>query len=336
MYTEIWRCCFCHSCKEGVFSLFSMRGFSLSAITRFHSGCVIVTTEIGIFGTESADMMKTYLSCLAVMALLLLMTPDLGHSVTLTWTKIDGLLRSISIGEGGMWGVNKADMVFYRKGTYHKPNSMGTGWLNIHGLKMAHVSVGKDVVWGVARNGDVYYRTGIAPSKQEGERWVKVDGSLKHVSVSDKGHVWGVSFNGTIYSRAGVNSCSPAGLAWIRIPGSLKQISVGGSGVWGVNANDIIFYRDGTYGDPHYNGTSWRQLEGGLKYVSSGQDVVVGVNAKNQMYIRQGTSHGKPEGLTWVMVPGQTLTVVDVHHHFYWGVDSADRIYHGTETKCPA
>ena len=35
-----------------------------------------------------------------------------------TWEHIDGLLKVVSCGTAGVWGVNSADQIWYRKGTY--------------------------------------------------------------------------------------------------------------------------------------------------------------------------------------------------------------------------
>ena len=95
-----------------------------------------------------------------------------------------------------------------------------------------------------------------------GTGWKKVDGRLKHVSVSNKGHVWGVSAVDNIFIREGTNNSNPGGTNWKQIPGKLKQISVGKSGVWGVNAQNHIYYRTGTYGDSGSEGSGWQQVSG--------------------------------------------------------------------------
>ena len=70
------------------------------------------------------------------------------------WTKIDGLLKCISVSEYGVWGVNSKDEIFYRNGLNnfdHKGNS----WTKIEG-RMKNISVGYFGLYGVNSKDDIF------------------------------------------------------------------------------------------------------------------------------------------------------------------------------------
>ena len=55
------------------------------------------------------------------------------HSaMAVTWKGVfHGALKSVSVGSAGVWGVNGADHVYYRIGTYRKPGTPGSVWEHI-------------------------------------------------------------------------------------------------------------------------------------------------------------------------------------------------------------
>ena len=145
------------------------------------------------------------------------------------WTKVDGLLKYVSVAsDGTVWGVNKHDHIYRRS---------GNGWTRIQGA-LKQVSVGKNgKVWGVNASNHIYRWNGGSGT---GNSWSRIQGSLKHVSVAADGTVWGVNTGDKIYRWKGGNG---TGNTWENVPGLLKQICSGSSSkVWGVNKNDQIYY----------------------------------------------------------------------------------------------
>ena len=49
------------------------------------------------------------------------------------WDSTSGALKSISVGQAGVWGANKRDRVHYRQGTYGDPTSIGSDWIETDG-----------------------------------------------------------------------------------------------------------------------------------------------------------------------------------------------------------
>ena len=61
-------------------------------------------------------------------------------------------------------------------------------------------------IWGINSANNIYYRNG------KGGNWVRIDNTLKQVSVSGDGsHVWGVNENNDIWYRNGKNG------KWVKI-----------------------------------------------------------------------------------------------------------------------
>ena len=48
------------------------------------------------------------------------------------WKQIGGLLKHVSVGEAGVWGVNKHDEIWYREGV-SSSNVAGTKWEKVDG-----------------------------------------------------------------------------------------------------------------------------------------------------------------------------------------------------------
>ena len=154
----------------------------------------------------------------------------------------------------------------------------------------------------------LFFYTFISP---KGSGWKRVDGKLKHVSVSPSSYVWGVNSGGAIYYRQGIGASSKAGTGWKRISGDLLQISAGKSGVWGVNPLHHIFYRVGTFGDNGSQGVRWHKVRihtagnwvdvriqqgTGLIGVGGGE----GVNPLHHIFYRVGTfGNNGYEGVRW-------------------------------------
>ena len=53
---------------------------------------------------------------------------DSGDGPGGQWVRIDGKLKQVAIGNLGVFGVDSADFIYYRIGTYNNPTSQGDGW----------------------------------------------------------------------------------------------------------------------------------------------------------------------------------------------------------------
>nr|ABY28359.1 tachylectin-like protein [Branchiostoma belcheri tsingtauense] len=246
------------------------------------------------------------------------------------WSSVDGLLKFVSVGSKGVWGVNRHDDIYYRSGTSENGASSGSGWVKIEG-KLKQISSGHSV-WGVNANDDIFIRQGVTSTNPTGTGWLQIAGKLKQLDVSSTANqVWGVNSNDNIYRRTGTSIAQPAGTSWEQIEGLLKFVSVGPVGVWGVNSNDDIFYRTGTFGNEASAGSGWEHIEGKLKQISSGDGIVWGVNVNNDIFVREGISSSTPAGTGWRQIPGKLKQVeAGLSGAQTWGVNSVDSIFHRT------
>lgn len=83
------------------------------------------------------------------------------------------------------------------QGTSGSPCSSGTQWTQVPG-NLKQLDVGEDIVIGVNNNDEIFYRTGITYEQPTGSNWAKLEGSLKHVTVSPRGAIWGVNSANTV------------------------------------------------------------------------------------------------------------------------------------------
>jgi len=101
-----------------------------------------------------------------------------------TWTTTDGVLKHVTSGKLGVFGVNFGDEIYYRTGTMEDPTSAGTGWQLLPGL-LKRVSAGKSTVWGVNSANNIFYMKNIR--NHQGVlslEWVHTDGILNRIASS--------------------------------------------------------------------------------------------------------------------------------------------------------
>jgi len=119
------------------------------------------------------------------------------------WTQVGGELKSVSVGQTGVWGVTEQHDIYYREGTYGDVDTLGTKWTPIKGLKLKWISVGNNLVVGVNSVNDIYYRVGITAGNPKGFKWVKIAGKLAQIDVNG-GDIWGVTAGDKIYTAAAI------------------------------------------------------------------------------------------------------------------------------------
>ncbi|CAH1240065.1 VCAN [Branchiostoma lanceolatum] len=246
------------------------------------------------------------------------------------WKPVDGAMKYVTVGSSGIWGVDQADSIYYRSGTFENEASTGNNWVNIPfgpgGL--SQIASGRSV-WGVNRSQNIFVRLGITPSNPTGTSWHQIGGGLSQLDVSSTAFsLWGVNSGGYIYRRTGITADNPGGAGWQWISGGLKFVSTGAAGVWGANRNNDVFYRVGTHGNEASAGTGWAHIAGKrLKQVSSGDNIVWGVDTSNDVFIREGIGASSPSGTGWRQVPVK-LKQVEASPRFElaWGVNSTDNV----------
>ena len=153
----------------------------------------------------------------------------------------------------GSGGVNAANDIYYRTGTYGDVDTAGSGWVKVPG-KLKWLASGTDLLVGVNSANDIFYRKGMTAQTPTGTGWVKVPGKLAQIDVHED-EVVGTNPANQIYrspvkpidgekedsededqdsesETASVQTAITA--AWAQVPGGLTRISKGNSGIWGV------------------------------------------------------------------------------------------------------
>lgn len=177
--------------------------------------------------------------------------------LNITWMACNNISPILS----GVWGVDENNDV------YHYFRS--AKWKHIPGIKMMQIDSGPEgIVVGVTENHEVYHRTGISNTNYVGKEWVKIDGSLTHVSCGRSG-CWGVDSAEHVYYIDGVftRSCLAAGL--VAVDGRMKQVDVGVlADVYAINKHGNLYVRLGVTKTNAF-GTEWKFLRQ-ASYVTSG------------------------------------------------------------------
>uniref|UniRef100_A0A8C7PP92 Fish-egg lectin n=1 Tax=Oncorhynchus mykiss TaxID=8022 RepID=A0A8C7PP92_ONCMY len=172
-----------------------------------------------------------------------------------------------------------------------------------------------------------------------GDEWIRLPGSLKHITVGPAG-IWGINKADSIHKYVAGNWVQAAGLLkqldaggeqfivganvddtpycltrsatvgykgpgsplpWTGLPGSVKYSSCGPFGCWAVNKNDDIYLMSLNQ-DCQNNG--WSHIGGKLSMIEVATDGgVFGVNSAGHVYTRDGITASKPEGTGWSNVP---------------------------------
>ncbi len=183
------------------------------------------------------------------------------------WTKVDGKLMQIDVGDSEVWGVNSAEVI------YKRPVDGSGAWTKVSG-NLKHVSAsGNGYVWGVSKYNNIY-----KCKKPCNGEWTRVAGRLKQVDGGNK-YVYGVGNDDSIWAKSVDGSGK-----WRRIPGALTHITASGSDdVFGVNkANMIYRCQKPCIGE-------WERMQGALKQCDATFNVLIGVAGDGTVW-----HHSKP------------------------------------------
>ncbi|XP_070296263.1 fish-egg lectin isoform X3 [Salvelinus sp. IW2-2015] len=174
-----------------------------------------------------------------------------------------------------------------------------------------------------------------------GDEWIRLPGSLKHITVGPAG-IWSINSETKIskyvagnwvHFRTGTKQVDAGGDQFIlgatkddipfclkrsftldymgrslsysgsRLPGSGKYYSCGPFGCWAVNKNDDIYIMSNVNRDTCLS-NGWRHIDGKLSMIEVATDgSVFGVNSAGQVYSRDGITASKPEGTGWSNIP---------------------------------
>ena len=103
------------------------------------------------------------------------------------WTQISGRLKHVSYGEdGSIWGVNSGNAVYRRA-------SLPGGWQRMAGSFKQVDALDYNRAVAVDSSDKIFY--------YDGDSWVEVSGSLKHVSYGKDVSMWGVDSGNLIYRK---------------------------------------------------------------------------------------------------------------------------------------
>uniref|UniRef100_A0A8C7K3K5 Fish-egg lectin n=1 Tax=Oncorhynchus kisutch TaxID=8019 RepID=A0A8C7K3K5_ONCKI len=153
-----------------------------------------------------------------------------------------------------------------------------------------------------------------------GDKWIRLPGSLKHITVGPAG-IWGVNKDYAIYKYVAGN--------WVKAEGLLKQLDAGGEQfIVGANMNDTPFCltRSATVG---YKGPGsplpWTGLPGAVKYYSCGPFGCWAVNKNDDIYLMSLNQDCQNNG--WSHIDGKLSMIEVATDGSVFGVNSAGQVY---------
>lgn len=253
--------------------------------------------------------MRGFLQCLLLVFCLH------GICSAIQCTVIPGALVKIDAGNGQVFGVNSADMIY---------TLYGSSWVQVPGA-LIHVTVGPAGVWGVNRNNEIFRLAGAS--------WTRVSGLLKQIDAGGSQFISGANMNDDIFCLSKSSAISADGsssLPWSHIDGKLKYYSCGPMGCWGVNSADSIFHRHDVTPSSCF-GSKWEHVSGSLSMIEVGTDgSVYGVNSSGDVYRRDGITACNPVGTGWTLI-NISLSVAKITHVTYdlkilWALTSKGEI----------
>jgi hypothetical protein len=143
-----------------------------------------------------------------------------------TWKHLAGKLKYVSVNnKGNLWGVNKADAIFFCS------SWKNCNWIHVGGL-LKQISSTNDTVCGVNAANNIFCSKFVGAAVT----WQLIPGLLKHVTVNNDGSLFGTNAIDEIFYCKNWQNCN-----WTKLPGALKQIDSTGNTVCGVNSSDKIF-----------------------------------------------------------------------------------------------
>ncbi len=182
-----------------------------------------------------------------------------------SWTKLDGQLKSLDVGEDEIWGANSGNAIFKR------PADGSGQWTTITG-KLKQVSAsGNGYIWGVNSEDKIFKCK--KPCGNGGQGWIVVEGRLKQVDGGDK-YVYGVNSINEVFARSIDGSGS-----WRKIPGRMKHVTASGHGyIFGVTESGQ------TYRCSKPCVGEWERMEGKMSQVDATFNALLAIGADSRVY----------------------------------------------------
>ncbi len=190
-------------------------------------------------------------------------------------------LIHVSVGQGGIWGINAQGQIMF--------SQPKTPWQAVPGTLIQVDSGPAGVVYGVSKEHKIFVREGILPTLPMGTVWRRVPGRLKYASCGLYG-CWGVNRKNHVYFRLGVKANRPIGLKWMKVGKKVKltQIEAGPGGiVAGLRPDGTVMVRTGVTKDIPY-GRAWKKLDTfntPVKHVSISLDKIYIVTQLGDIYV---------------------------------------------------
>lgn len=172
----------------------------------------------------------------------------------------------------------------------------------------------RESVWAISKASIPFFRDGITAGKEEGEKWVQVDGLVDALCVSISGTVWSL-IHDKIHYRSGVTPNNEAGTAWNQVDQefSASLLEAGGSCLWAYARSNLLYVRTGM--GFHSNssnvtriGDGWRHIptpttpSGVSDLAMTAQDDLYALTDDNKLFKREGCTQSCHEGVNWVKV----------------------------------
>ncbi|KAL0979014.1 hypothetical protein UPYG_G00179330 [Umbra pygmaea] len=194
------------------------------------------------------------------------------------WIRMPGLLKHITVGPAGTWGVDRADTLFQYiagkwvqvEGTlkqvdaggdliivganwkdkpfclrssatvgYKRPGSP-LPWTELPG-SVKYYSCGPFGCWAVNKDDSIFFMSLSRDCRNNG--WNDIDTKLSMIEVATDGSVFGVNSKGDVYTRDGITAKKPKGTRWSFVPlkKAMKHVSYDQGRLWAVSQSGVTF-----------------------------------------------------------------------------------------------
>lgn len=169
----------------------------------------------------------------------------------------------------------------------------------------------RESVWAISKASIPFYRDGITPGKEEGSKWVQVEGLVDKLSVSISGTVWAIMHDKLFY-RSGVTPNSEQGSSWTAVEHdfSTDMLEAGGSCLWVYGRDNMLHVRTGmgfhsSSAGITRIGSGWTSTpsptspSGVTDMAITSQDDLFVLTDDNKLFKRDGCTQSCPEGVSW-------------------------------------
>lgn len=228
----------------------------------------------------------------------------------------------VSVGQSGVWAINRANKLFYHTGTYDNNAGNGSDWQK-KAENVKQVDVGTDMVCFVTTRNELKCIPDISKASPFGgdpHSWTR---NTKYIALSSRHDRLGSQL---IDTRGRVLSYIWMGRQnnWNYQNKQADTITLGVSGIWATRGG-VIMYK--TLGNVNKGGSGWVDVDRGqFQHVTSGSGVVLAVRTNGELVQRKGITCFKPTGTGWIHLLS-SMTRVDSYGTVAWAVDTSGDLY---------